>query len=381
MPFPEDFGRYRLLSHVATGGMGKVYLAMMSGPSGFQKECIIKRLLHINDGEDTLAMFISEAKVMGLIHHQNIVQVLDFGTVNDEVYLALEYVNGPTLLALMRAARKHEFELGPVIAAAVGLRLAEALSYAHNLTGPSGEPLGIVHRDLSPGNVLFTMAGQTKLTDFGVAKVSSNPHTTEGVIKGKFAYMSPEQASAAQVDLRSDLFSLGILLYEVGVGRSLFRQPEPTAELIAVLRGQIPPPSEMVPGFPPALEAIILRLLQRDRDARYATAADVARDLSNYLRTVEPESTPESLILDAIQELTLIGADLRLPSSGLGAGGVSNPGVQTKLVDPDATDPMAMVVQSSALLTQPQGLPLPAALGVAAIVCVSAAFWLFLLLK
>jgi eukaryotic-like serine/threonine-protein kinase len=279
------FGKYRLVDQLAVGGMAQVFLAVIEGPDGFTKRCVIKTILpEYAELSNFAQMFITEAKVAALLSHPHIVQIYDFGKVDNRYYLAMEYVDGVSVEQLLRAAAKRGVPLGPRVAVALALPLLDALSYIYTLVGPEGQPLELVHRDVTPGNVLVAAAtGVVKLTDFGVVKTAVNPsQTSAGMVKGKYAYMSPEQVRARPLDQRSDLFSLGVVLYEVATGRRLFRRNSLAETISAVNSGKVPPPSTLVPDFPPGLERILLRALNLDREQRYRNAQEMMSDLETF---------------------------------------------------------------------------------------------------
>ncbi len=278
------FGKYRLLRDLGAGGMAQIYLAAIDGPGGFEKQCVVKKILPEHAKNPNFAqMFIHEAKVAAMMSHQNIVQVFEFALEGENYFLAMEYVSGSALGRLMRAARKLGSALGPQVAVDVGLGIGHALEYAHAMQAADGTPMGIVHRDVSPENILVSRDGAVKLTDFGVVKSSMNAEATvAGVVKGKWAYMSPEQVTNQRVDGRSDLFSLGIVMYEACVGRRLFRGDSVAATVTALTSGTITPPSALVPDVPAGLDAIIMKALERSPARRYQSATELLHDLEAF---------------------------------------------------------------------------------------------------
>ncbi|HVE85481.1 MAG TPA: serine/threonine-protein kinase [Myxococcales bacterium] len=278
------FGKYRLVDQLAVGGMAQVFLAQIEGPDGFTKRCVIKTILpEYAELTNFAQMFVTEAKVAALLSHPHIVQIYDFGKVDNRYYLAMEYVDGVSVEQLLRASAKRGVPLGPRVALGLALPLLDALSYIYTLVGPEGQPLELVHRDVTPGNVLVSATGVVKLTDFGVVKTAVNPsQTSAGMVKGKYAYMSPEQVRARPLDQRSDLFSLGVVLYEVATGRRLFRRNSLAETISAVNSGKVPPPSQLVPDFPSGLERILMRALNLDRDQRYRNAQEMQNDLERF---------------------------------------------------------------------------------------------------
>jgi serine/threonine-protein kinase len=263
--------------------MAQLYLAAIDGPDGFTKTCVIKTMLpELSASVDFSNMFVTEAKVAAMLSHPNIVQVYDFGKIGDQYFLALEYVEGRSLHELLQAAARAQLELGPQVALAIGASLCDAMTYVQELRGSDGRPLMLVHRDLSPGNVLISTRGVVKLTDFGVVKVgSAADHTAVGVIKGKYDYMSPEQIHALPLDHRSDIFSLGIVLYEAATQRRLFRRATVAETVLAVGSAAVPPPRSFIPGFPMELERVLLKALAPAPEDRYQSFRDMAEDLEN----------------------------------------------------------------------------------------------------
>jgi len=262
--------------------MARVSLATLEGPAGFSKRYVVKRILpEFARNPQFARMFANEARVAAMLDHPNIVRVFEFDRENGTYYLVMEYVDGASLDQIVRASRKGGVPLGPDFAVEVGLPLARALAYAHTLKLPDGRALNLVHRDVSPGNVLVSRDGVVKLTDFGVVK-STITTTVAGAVKGKLSYMSPEQITVQNVDHRSDLFSLGVVLYEVATGLRLFRGDSLGATAIRVMRAVVPPPRSVMPETDPRLEAILMKLLERDPRARYQSASDLAADLEGY---------------------------------------------------------------------------------------------------
>lgn len=259
--------------------MAQVFLAQREGPEGFAKPYVIKRILpELANDEQFARLFVIEAKVAALLDHPNIVHVFDFEMEKGEYFLVMEYVAGASLAQIMRANRRCGTPLGPPLAVEIGAAVAHALAYAHDLTLPDGKRLDLVHRDISPGNILVSRDGAVKLADFGVVKTSMNA-TVTGVVNGKWSYMSPEQVSGQASDLRSDLFSLGIVLYEIITGVRLFRGESDLATASRVMNAVIERPSTMVKDLDSKLESLVMKLLERDPARRYQTAAGLAADL------------------------------------------------------------------------------------------------------
>ena len=262
--------------------MAEVYLCASRGPEGFEKDVAVKRIRpHLAGDPGFVQMFISEAQVASRLNHANVVQIFDFNKHQDTYYLAMEYVHGQSLWSVRRRAKELMTPMLPVLVGHIGAEVARGLDHAHRLTD-RGRPLGIVHRDVTPHNVLLSYDGAVKLTDFGIAKAGDHS-TAPGVLKGKFAYMSPEQARGEPVDPRTDVFALGIVLWEMLTGGRLFEGEGDAAVLKAVQDRIISPPARLNPEVPPELDAVVMRALARDRDGRYATAGEMERALSQYL--------------------------------------------------------------------------------------------------
>jgi serine/threonine-protein kinase len=282
----ETFGRYELLRKLATGGMGQVFLARQKGPVGFQKLVVVKRLLpHLSEDSDFIKMFLDEARIAGNLNHPNIAQIYDLGDVDGVLFIAMEYVQGDSISQVN--ARANHLRKGGV---PLGLKCriiadaAAGLDHAHQARSPSGRKLGLIHRDVSPQNVLVGFNGNVKLIDFGVAKVSGKlSQTIVGTIKGKHAYMSPEQARGEELDARSDVFGLGVVFYELLTSQRLFKRDSDMATLKAVVGTRVPPPSEVVPGAPKSLDAVVMKALARKREERYQSAGELQLAIEDFL--------------------------------------------------------------------------------------------------
>ncbi len=278
--------------------MAEIFLAQSHGPEGFEKQVVIKRIRSaLADDPSFVQMFIAEARVASKLNHANVVHIFDFDRHEDSYYLAMEYVRGKSLAELHRRARLVNRPFPPVLAAQVCLEVARGLAYAHRLTD-HGQPLGLVHRDVTPHNVLISFEGAVKLTDFGIAK-ASNRASTAGMLKGKFAYMAPEQARGDPVDARTDLFALGITLWELLTGSRLFDGDSDVAVLRAVQEREITSPSTLTPAVDPALAAVVMTVLQRDPLRRFQNAGELERRLLTYVigATRAPEDTDVGLFI------------------------------------------------------------------------------------
>jgi serine/threonine protein kinase len=289
----ERYGRYFLVDRLAVGGMAEVYRAVTQGVEGFRRTFVVKRILADKAKSPTfIRMFIDEARICAALHHPNVVQVYDFGSVDGSYFLAMEYLQGKDLSSLMRVLRAAKTSVPPGLAAFVGREAAVGLHYAHTLKGPGGQPLGIVHRDVTPSNIMLLFAGGVKLLDFGIAKAATAASAAgEGDgVKGKFGYLAPEQARNGDVDGRADVFALGVTMWEMLAGRRLFAGKDEVETLRNVLQKPVPPPSVHRPEVPPALDRIVLRALERTREKRYQSADEMAKDCDAVLGTLRADS-------------------------------------------------------------------------------------------
>ena len=283
---PEQFGKYSLLGHLATGGMAEVWLARQNGMEGFEKIVVIKRARPELTDSETTRQFLDEARLVATLQHPNIAQVYEIGTVGGSFFFVMEYVDGADLRRLIEAAvaKRHRVALADAIY--ILTHVCAALHYAHQKHDLDGRALQIIHRDVSPSNVLLSRDGAVKVCDFGVAKAHTRDgeSTERGVLKGKFSYMSPEQCQDKPVDRRSDVFSIGILLYELTTLSKLFRGKSDYALLQQIVEARIAPPSSRIPGYPPELEHIVMKALAREPTQRYQTAQALQLDLEEFAR-------------------------------------------------------------------------------------------------
>src|SRR5207253_4200452 len=278
---PVQFGKYLLLDRIAVGGMAEVFAAKAFGAEGFQRILAIKKILPtLGEDPEFVSMFVDEARIAVQLSHANIVQVLELGKHDDTLYIAMEYVAGRDVRQLVQRYRRRGLPMPVPQACAIVARACEALDHAHRKSDAAGKPLGIVHRDVSPQNVLVSFAGDVKLIDFGIAKAETRLQRTQsGILKGKFSYMSPEQVKGDAVDGRSDVFACGILLWELVCGEKLFVGDSDYAVLEKVRLGAIPPPRSRNPRCPEALERVILNALAIEPARRYQTASELHGDL------------------------------------------------------------------------------------------------------
>jgi len=371
------FGKYRLLRELALGGMARIYLATSDGPGGFLKPCVIKKILpEFAKRADFSEMFINEARIAALLSHPNIVQAFDFGEVEGDFFLALEWVDGASLASVISACKRRGAMPDLNITTHVGMSLCEALSYAHAARDPSGEPLNIVHRDVTPGNVLISTSGAVKLTDFGIVKSSINAtHSRPNVLKGKLAYMAPEQIQSGQFDARTDLYSLALVLYELATGRRPFERATLAQSLAAASQGSLPRPSEFMP-FPSHLERILCRALAVDPKERYPTAHSLLAALDAF-RAEQPWMSPTHELAQLLRELYPKGcpAGARALNPPRSVTALARPPKEGSIAFAEADDVIEVMPAAEGFVPHSWRDPLWA---VAAGLIASASFWLFL---
>lgn len=268
------FGRYVLDRWLAQGGMANIFLATYAGPLGFEREVVLKVILpDFAHNPGFISMFLDEARLAARLNHPNVVQVHDLGQVGGYLFIAMEYVRGPSLSRLVTRARKQGRHIPVQLAIFIVSELLEALSYAHLRRDRDGQPLHIVHRDVNPQNVLVSFDGQVKLTDFGVAKARSNLYETRpGVVIGKYSHMAPEQVSGQPVDERADVFAVGTMLYELLTEKPLFLRPSAMEMARAILEEPVPIPSTMSERCPPELDLVVMKALARRPEDRFPSA-------------------------------------------------------------------------------------------------------------
>jgi serine/threonine protein kinase len=289
------FGPYRLLERIARGGMAEVFKAKRTGIEGFEKVVAVKRILpHLSDDREFVDMFVNEAKMVAGLSHPNIVQTTDLRKIGTSYCIAMEYVHGHDLRTIRNRAELTGRPIPASLCAFVVSKVCAALGYAHRRKDQQGRLLEIVHRDISPQNVLISFEGEVKLTDFGIAKASAKASTTEsGALRGKLLYMSPEQARGKPVDRRSDIFSLGILFYELLANRKPFVSDPETPVLEIVRECRLSPLRSVCPRVPEALEGVVMKALERDPKRRYQDAATMQRELEGVLHGQEEASASE----------------------------------------------------------------------------------------
>src|SRR5262245_57513386 len=290
----DKLGKYEVIRQIAIGGMAELYLARTLGIEGFEKLVVLKRILpQYGSNSSFVAMFLNEARLAATLHHPNIAQVYDIGLEEGDYFFAMEYVHGEDLDHISMASEEQGVPLSMDAALTLVAGLCAGLHYAHEKLNAEGKPLNIVHRDVSPSNVLVSYDGAVKLVDFGIARASSRPGTTQGGLKGKIAYMSPEQCRAkAQLDRRSDLYSVGAILYELTTGELPFKGETEYQILNQIVNDDAPPPSTIVPGYPPHLEKIVLKALAREPEQRYSTALQLQSDVEDFAHETRLRVSP-----------------------------------------------------------------------------------------
>jgi serine/threonine protein kinase len=288
--------RYRVLRKLAHGGMAEIFLALQVGAEGFEKPVVLKRILPALSADPAFVrMLVDEAHIVSTLNHSNLVQVLDLGQAGSEFFLVLEFVDGWSLEQVRRRAIQARTKLPLSLSLYIVSSLCRALDYVHRRTR-NGESLGIVHRDVTPQNVLISSEGEVKLADFGIAKaVGKREKSSTGVIKGKFAYMSPEQAIGAELDARSDLFSVGTLLYILTTGKKPFDAPTDLEVLMQVRRARFEKPSTLVPDFDPDVERFLARALRSERSKRFQSAEQMAERIDKILVKLGQPTGPSAL--------------------------------------------------------------------------------------
>lgn len=272
----QRLGRYELVRKIAAGGMAEIFLARQWGAGGFFRDVVIKRLFrHLGENEKQARMFQDEARLLAELSHPNIPQVYDVGFADGFWYIAMEYVDGPTVADVWIQGAKNGMPMPIPVAIGIILQTCEALHHAHERTDRARRPLRIVHRDVTPHNIMLTRDGVAKLMDFGVAATTARKDTDAGTVRGTFSYMAPEQIRARPLDKRADVFALGVILYELTTNTRLFRGTD-VQIMTQVVEQDAPPPSSRVPGYPLDLEEVVLSTLQRDRSRRMPSAAHLA---------------------------------------------------------------------------------------------------------
>jgi serine/threonine protein kinase len=369
------FGRYELVSRLGRGGMAETWRARLLGAAGVTKPVLIKRVLsEYSTDQAFTTMFISEARISATLSHGNIAQVYDFGRLDGEYFLAMEFVDGQPLHVIMKRALRSQLSSIPVpLAAFIGIELCRGLHYAHTRRDDTGKPLGIVHRDISPDNVLISYEGQVKIVDFGIAKARElrGFNTEPGVVKGKFLYFSPEQAHGQEVDARTDVWATGVVLYELLTGRLPVEGPQ-YAALPKLVRGEFPRPSVFNPELPKELEGIVMKALAVDPEQRFESSHAFGDALAGFLYSTSPRFSAMSLahFLQELfrEDLLSEGRGVQVPHSfleqlALWRGGppptdpMAGRPVQTEPLPPPT--PLVSTTETTRIKPQPRGTKQP----------------------
>ena len=294
---PIKFGKYTLIDRIAVGGMAEIFLARQAGLEGFEKTIVIKRIRpHLSKQSNFVKMFLNEAKLAAQLNHPNIVQIYDLGKIGESYFIAMEYIFGRDMRRIIPKADALGIPFPMVYALKIASSVCEGLYYAHARTDMYGNALNIVHRDVTPENIFVSFDGTVKVLDFGIAKAANQiEQTRAGEIKGKLSYMSPEQCMGKPLDNRSDIFSLGVVLYEWLTGFKLFTGDSEVAILKSITEGKIYAPSYFKADIPEGVEAILMKALEKDREKRYQTAWEMQYDLDQFLS--QYEFTPSNIHL------------------------------------------------------------------------------------
>jgi eukaryotic-like serine/threonine-protein kinase len=297
------FGRYKLLGRIGEGGMAEVYRALMTGPEGFERELVLKRILpRLSETGDFKTMFIREAKISALLLHPNIVQIYEFGEAEGAYFIAMENVQGVTLREALTTLRREQRAMPYLVAADIARQICIGLDYAHTLHGPDGKALEIVHQDISPTNIMLAYTGTVKILDFGIARAASfaEEEAKKGLIKGKVSYLSPEQINVRPFDSRADVFALGVVFHEMLTGRRLFQAKNDIGKMRQLLAAPIAPPSALNATIPRELDRIVMRALSIDVTQRFQSVADMASDLERTLIAARYSSRELSKLLHGL---------------------------------------------------------------------------------
>ena len=370
-------GRYRVVDEIGIGGMASVHLARMDGPGGFQKWVAIKKIhAHLVEDESFVQMFLDEARVAARISHPNVATVFDLGKHEDTYWIAMEYLHGEPLREVMRRTEELGTAMPPEIACRVIADAAEGLHSAHELLGKNGEKLGLVHRDVTPHNLFVTYDGVTKVVDFGIAKFASRmSHTRAGTLKGKLAYMSPEQVHGEGIDRRTDIFALGVVLWELTTGQRLFRMESDLDTLAKVQECNVLRPSTLIRGYPVDLEKIVMKALAKNRGERFRTAREFSRALQSllmrrglFIASDEVAAYTQSIFNDRIQKreahlrwaaevTSTINVEQLLAKPKLGPEFTGNSDVQAQTSKPGGVRPAAGLPAAAVMMTGPMAEP------------------------
>ena len=304
LPQPISFGKYTLFERIGRGGMADVFKARVQGPAGFERIFVVKRILpHLSDDPIFTRMFIDEAKLAARLTHPNIVQVFELGSVDSEYFMSMEYVRGRDLAETMRTQWARVGPPRPELVAYIGREMCRALAYAHDFTAEDGTRLEMIHRDVSPSNVMLSSDGAVKILDFGIAKAlggEKDESTKSGTLKGKFAYMAPEQTFSNEIDRRIDIFATGIVLHEILTGRRLFKGDNDLQTIENVRQCDVPPPSLHNPLCPPEMDDIVLQALAKDPLDRFQSASEMADALDDIVHAARFQPTQLAQLIGSL---------------------------------------------------------------------------------
>lgn len=342
----QKFGKYHLKRHLATGGMAEIYLAEQLGPEGFQKEIVIKRILpHLARDRTFTDMFLDEARLAANLNHPNIGQIHELGEVDGDYYIAMEFIDGASLDELLAAGAP----IPPDVAARVVGDVLQALDHAHESRDRTGNPLGLVHRDVTPSNVMVSVDGIVKLVDFGVAKAAAKSHKTQtGAVKGKFAYMAPEQVESQDIDRRADIFAIGIVFFELLTGERPFG--DDLAAVSRILHEPARDPRDLAPQIPEPFARVVNRALQKDPAARYPTAHSMLLDIETALRLQNSYAGPRE-IAHVVRRFR--GEEIASPEFGLADTGVFAADRSGELAAPIEADRQRLGLLETAAIAVP----------------------------
>lgn len=365
------FGQYHLTEKIAQGGMAEIFKGRTVDANGLEKTVVIKRILpHIAASTEFIAMLVDEAKIAVQLSHGNIAQIYDLGKVGEDYFIVMEYVAGKSVSQIARRLR-HLVRPCPLpVACFIVSEVAAGLDYMHRKRDEEGNPLGIIHRDISPQNIIVSESATIKIIDFGIAKAKTKVTTTDsGVVKGKFAYMSPEHAEGEKLDYRSDIFSLGIILDELLVGQRLFKGKNNAETIRKVKKAKVRPPSLDRPEIPPELDEIVLKALARDREKRYQQAGLLREDLTRLLITHYPDFKPQDLVnfvsrLFAEETPTSVslsanGEEELLRKEGEETGQADSSVIRREMGELKELEPSASVVKELSISSEISVLPPP----------------------
>jgi eukaryotic-like serine/threonine-protein kinase len=361
-------GKYELLNKLATGGMAEVYLARATGPMGFEKELVVKRILpHLAADGRFVEMFLAEARLAARLNHPHIVQIFDFGEADGTWYLAMEYIDGLNLRVLSKRAREVGVTLPLAACARIIASVCEGLAYAHERTDPAtGEPLGLIHRDISPDNILLSREGAVKVVDFGIAKVAGQEHRTQtGLVKGKLAYMPPERFRGVGMDRRMDVYALGVVLYELLTGHNPYESSSDGQLVRAILYEQPVPAARRRPELPLALQHILERALAKECAQRYPDCRTLQSDLEHFILGTGEPMGPWQLarLLARVMESPVDEKTIVETGSAPRGGGVLAPLPRTRTPRPSQRVPTPLPVAAAPapapLRMKKEGTPRP----------------------